>query len=263
MRRLWRAPSSTRWCAGEAALRRRTPQTSKPIMEKRRRARINDSLTQLKGLILDVLKKDMGSMPRYSKLEKADILEMTVRHLKDLQHKAVLTAANSLNITSGITNKFRAGFSECIREVTQFLSTSDGIQSDVRSNLLQHLINCISDINTIPSHLMVNVPVVSQMHSHSSTPDNSAFSNVPKANAPGVQVVPLTDGQLAFLLPSTTFPNTRSIQSISSATPIGIKTLGTSELHSSKILLPSQHPSSDVSRNSVHLALNDPVWRPW
>uniref|UniRef100_A0A8C4S8W4 Uncharacterized protein n=1 Tax=Erpetoichthys calabaricus TaxID=27687 RepID=A0A8C4S8W4_ERPCA len=179
MRRLWRAPSSTRWCAGEAALRRRTPQTSKPIMEKRRRARINDSLTQLKGLILDVLKKDMGSMPRYSKLEKADILEMTVRHLKDLQHKAVLTAANSLNITSGITNKFRAGFSECIREVTQFLSTSDGIQSDVRSNLLQHLIN-----------------FVSQMHSHSSTPDNSAFSNVPKANAPGVQVVPLTDGQL-------------------------------------------------------------------
>ncbi|XP_051781088.1 LOW QUALITY PROTEIN: transcription factor HES-1-like [Erpetoichthys calabaricus] len=231
--------------------------TSKPIMEKRRRARINDSLTQLKGLILDVLKKDS---PRYSKLEKADILEMTVRHLKDLQHKH---CADSLNITSGITNKFRAGFSECIREVTQFLSTSDGIQSDVRSNLLQHLINCISDINTIPSHLMVNVPVVSQMHSHSSTPDNSAFSNVPKANAPGVQVVPLTDGQLAFLLPSTTFPNTRSIQSISNATPIGIKTLGTSELHSSKILLPSQHPSSDVSRNSVHLALNDPVWRPW
>lgn len=35
-------------------------QSSKPIMEKRRRARINESLGQLKTLILDALKKDVG-----------------------------------------------------------------------------------------------------------------------------------------------------------------------------------------------------------
>lgn len=34
-------------------------QSSKPIMEKRRRARINESLGQLKTLILDALKKDV------------------------------------------------------------------------------------------------------------------------------------------------------------------------------------------------------------
>jgi len=37
------------------------PQSSKPIMEKRRRARINESLGQLKTLILDALKKDVSS----------------------------------------------------------------------------------------------------------------------------------------------------------------------------------------------------------
>lgn len=36
-------------------------QSSKPIMEKRRRARINESLGQLKTLILDALKKDVSS----------------------------------------------------------------------------------------------------------------------------------------------------------------------------------------------------------
>jgi len=35
--------------------------SSKPIMEKRRRARINESLGQLKTLILDALKKDVRS----------------------------------------------------------------------------------------------------------------------------------------------------------------------------------------------------------
>lgn len=35
-------------------------QSSKPIMEKRRRARINESLSQLKTLILDALKKDVS-----------------------------------------------------------------------------------------------------------------------------------------------------------------------------------------------------------
>lgn len=39
--------------------------SSKPIMEKRRRARINESLGQLKTLILDALKKDVRSCTDY------------------------------------------------------------------------------------------------------------------------------------------------------------------------------------------------------
>lgn len=56
-------------------------QTLKPLLEKRRRARINDSLSHLKSLILPLVGKDNA---RYSKLEKADILEMTVRFLREL-----------------------------------------------------------------------------------------------------------------------------------------------------------------------------------
>ncbi|KAL4671359.1 hypothetical protein H8959_004068 [Pygathrix nigripes] len=43
--------------------------SSKPIMEKRRRARINESLSQLKTLILDALKKDHSPVLRSPRRE--------------------------------------------------------------------------------------------------------------------------------------------------------------------------------------------------
>lgn len=51
-------PASTRDKAAAAERRR----TNKPIMEKKRRQRINDSLNQLKDLVLEGLKKDVSSL---------------------------------------------------------------------------------------------------------------------------------------------------------------------------------------------------------
>lgn len=55
--------------------------SNKPIMEKKRRARINHCLNQLKSLILET----DNERSRHSKLEKADILEMTVRYLQTIR----------------------------------------------------------------------------------------------------------------------------------------------------------------------------------
>ncbi|KAF5907258.1 transcription factor HES-2-like, partial [Clarias magur] len=60
--------------------------TLKPLMEKKRRARINESLNKLKELIVPLVANDTS---RYSKLEKADILEMTVRFLRELPSSPV------------------------------------------------------------------------------------------------------------------------------------------------------------------------------
>lgn len=65
---------------------------NKPLMEKRRRARINQSLAVLKTLILDSAKSDNT---KHSKLEKADILELTVRHF---QRHRNLDTPGELNI---------------------------------------------------------------------------------------------------------------------------------------------------------------------
>lgn len=55
------------------------------VIEKKRRDRINSSLTELKRLVPSAYEKQ-GS----AKLEKAEILQLTVEHLKNLQSKGKL-----------------------------------------------------------------------------------------------------------------------------------------------------------------------------
>uniref|UniRef100_A0ABI8AIB1 Hes family bHLH transcription factor 4 n=1 Tax=Felis catus TaxID=9685 RepID=A0ABI8AIB1_FELCA len=98
--------------------------SSKPVMEKRRRARINESLAQLKTLVLDAFRKDSS---RHSKLEKADILEITVRHLQSLRRVQVTAA---LGADPAVLGKYRAGFNECLAEVNRFLAGCEGVPAD-------------------------------------------------------------------------------------------------------------------------------------
>ncbi|XP_008316217.1 transcription factor HES-2-like [Cynoglossus semilaevis] len=83
----------------------------KPLMEKRRRARINDSLDQLKNLILPLTGRDKT---RFSKLEKADILEMTVRFLGNMPSENTKDAADS----------YREGYKACLQRVSTLLPNS-------------------------------------------------------------------------------------------------------------------------------------------
>ncbi|CAH1104832.1 unnamed protein product [Psylliodes chrysocephalus] len=111
---------------------------NKPLMEKRRRARINQSLAALKTLILDSAKADNT---KHSKLEKADILELTVRHFQ--RHR-------SLDVKG--VNQYKAGYSDCVREVQRYLETPDAqtmtvIDSGIRQRLLRHLDNCVAEVD--------------------------------------------------------------------------------------------------------------------
>ncbi|XP_072543210.1 transcription factor HES-1-like [Salminus brasiliensis] len=112
--------------------------SSKPIMEKRRRARINQSLVQLKALILHALHADVS---RHSKLEKAEILEMTVKHLRSVQRAQ---AAVSLTLQQRALGRYSAGFSACMTEVTRFMSTCEGMSCELRTRLLGHLAGCVT-----------------------------------------------------------------------------------------------------------------------
>ncbi|KAM4570420.1 transcription factor HES-2-like [Fundulus diaphanus] len=114
--------------------------TLKPLLEKRRRARINDSLNHLKSLILPLVGKDNA---RYSKLEKADILEMTVRFIRDLPSSPVKEAADS----------YREGYKACLQRVSALLPKTsldqeacrrvhDFIQQTMSSAVTPTCLNC-------------------------------------------------------------------------------------------------------------------------
>ncbi|XP_012518002.1 PREDICTED: transcription factor HES-2 [Propithecus coquereli] len=113
--------------AGDAAELRKT---LKPLLEKRRRARINESLSQLKGLILPLLGRENS---RYSKLEKADILEMTVRFLQELPAFSCPAAAPVPS------DSYRDGYSACVASLACVLPACRVLEPAVSVRLLEHL----------------------------------------------------------------------------------------------------------------------------
>ncbi|XP_066972205.1 transcription factor HES-4-like isoform X2 [Macrobrachium rosenbergii] len=111
--------------------------SNKPLMERRRRERINHCLNELKNLVLTAQKKDPT---RYSKLEKADILEMTVRHVQDLHRNDSVLSRNATSpSTADATAKYNAGFRKCASEVSRFLSGVNGLPPDLHARVLSHL----------------------------------------------------------------------------------------------------------------------------
>uniref|UniRef100_A0A0K0EWW3 BHLH domain-containing protein n=1 Tax=Strongyloides venezuelensis TaxID=75913 RepID=A0A0K0EWW3_STRVS len=77
----------------------------KPLMERKRRARMNESLNELKKLILFI------SPQLKSKLEKADILEITVHYFKQL----VTIHANSLPKLKNLPEMMNDDVSRCLK----------------------------------------------------------------------------------------------------------------------------------------------------
>ncbi|MEQ2197432.1 hypothetical protein XENOCAPTIV_029333, partial [Xenoophorus captivus] len=153
------------------------PTTTTQVIEKRRRDRINSSLSELRRLVPTAFEKQ-GS----AKLEKAEILQMTVDHLKMLQatggkgnHNAtqlwclrvseiscricwegfIGTAGTDLRCfcSTGYLDAhalaldfLSLGFRECVTEVSCYLSAMEGLDSSdpLRSRLLSHLSSCAS-----------------------------------------------------------------------------------------------------------------------
>ncbi|KAM4703135.1 transcription factor HES-3 [Rhinophrynus dorsalis] len=105
-------------------------------MEKKRRARINVSLEQLKSL----LEKNYSQNIRKRKLEKADILELTVKYMKTLQ--------NSVQGTPLFRSaEYQAGFRNCLNGVSQFLMKSEESGHTAHISLSQDLARALPAVS--------------------------------------------------------------------------------------------------------------------
>uniref|UniRef100_A0A8C4S2N1 Hes family bHLH transcription factor 2, tandem duplicate 2 n=1 Tax=Erpetoichthys calabaricus TaxID=27687 RepID=A0A8C4S2N1_ERPCA len=156
--------------------------TLKPLMEKRRRARINESLNQLKTLILPLVGKDTS---RYSKLEKADILEMTVRFLKNLP-------------TKPIQKSYTDGYRACLQRVSSLLPKTDLLDKETCCRLVQFIQtnmatsstcqNCQGQSARVPNVLPVYPVRHSSTESSPSSSRNGASRTPPAVQPPNYRV---------------------------------------------------------------------------
>ncbi|XP_029301528.1 hairy-related 13 [Cottoperca gobio] len=106
--------------------------TRKPLVEKKRRARINESLQELRTLLEDT---DL-----HSKMENAEVLEVTVKKVEDILKNRT---QETDTLTQEASERFAAGYIQCMHEVHMFVSSCPGIDATVAAELLNHLLECM------------------------------------------------------------------------------------------------------------------------
>lgn len=194
-----------------------------------------------------LISKPVLQPARHSKLEKADILEMAVKHLQNVQRQQLALAMAS---DPSVLRKFKAGFNECAEEVKRYVGNLEGLDTGVQQRISSHLSKCINGIEQI---VHLNFPgfggipfLTTTSNIFSSKSNESAETSGDQNNNPSVQIphsvqlIPsrLPTGELALLL-----PNSNNLPYFSSVT-------STSQLNQN-----TQTPFQDNKRSSAFVAV--------
>ncbi|CAH1736101.1 unnamed protein product [Aphis gossypii] len=140
----------------------------KPLMEKKRRARINQSLDELKRIVVDAEKSAGQDLSRVNKLEKADILEMTVRYLKRN------SMASAPSPPPPGPEMYAAGYRRCIGQVQELLAEqwTDERRQTSGQRMILHLESCAKRLGA----------PVNRLSSSSSHPDQPPCKKIKVLN---------------------------------------------------------------------------------
>ncbi|KAL3861022.1 hypothetical protein ACJMK2_007115 [Sinanodonta woodiana] len=252
----------------------------KPLIEKKRRDRINHCLDQLKCILLDNVK---NNDTQNSRLDKADILEMTVKYLQQLQKQGITSAVVHDTVPMG----YQSGYEECARETIHYLNSANGIRPNIKSRVESHLSSCVGQVNDELStpkytqrdtrdsfqksvnvsgnysyHTPINVQIPSSAQFPSTTPRRLVFSG---ALLMPVPIHPMLKTETPFSPYNPTSQNASN----TCATPAEDSILDQSSGYSSSSGQSFQESDSSLCRESFDNSVNnnsltcDKVWRPW
>lgn len=140
------------------------------IIEKRRRDRMNNCLADLSRLIpTEYLKKGRG------RIEKTEIIEMAIKHMKYLQQEH-----------SNPLEQYRLGYQECMSEAMRFMVEIEGHfpRESICVRLLGHLQkHCDSLSRSTTLNTTINNSTAPTDHSPTLIPNNNNNNNVHNNNS--------------------------------------------------------------------------------
>ncbi|XP_064382806.1 hairy/enhancer-of-split related with YRPW motif protein 1-like [Halichondria panicea] len=267
------------------------------IIEKRRRDRINTCLMELRRLVPQAFEKQ-GS----AKLEKAEILQMTVEHLRHLHQTRDPRGFNDPYSAYGNTRAFLdyriMGFREATGEVARYLTGVEGVdmKDTQHVRLLNHLENFLAQrelaINAaVAANAQINVS--QQQATPVSTivnmPSTSPYTPMTPPRASPDNLTPPPAGEplprFSVAFPGISFASTASIPVFRATPTVGIQTIFSGPTVSTttmgvikpSVLLPKTtavSPISVIAPNMTVLAqtnslpsptkpINKTPFRPW
>lgn len=128
------------------------------LIEKKRRDRINECIAQLKDLLPEHLK-----LTTLGHLEKAVVLELTLKHVKALtslleqQQQKILSLQSGMQIEQPPVSQekseemFRSGFHMCAKEVLQYLANHESNGDLTPAHLISHLHKLAAEVLQSPA----------------------------------------------------------------------------------------------------------------
>ncbi|KAM9860162.1 class E basic helix-loop-helix protein 40-like [Aulostomus maculatus] len=162
------------------------------LIEKKRRDRINECIAQLKDLLPEHLKHTT-----LGHLEKAVVLELTLKHVKALtslleqQQQKILSLQSGLQIEQPPVSQekseemFRSGFHMCAKEILQYLASHETDGDFTPSHVINHLHKLATEVLQSPNrpHTPLSpqpdeIPIHHQHQTHKEMPT----SLLPKTN---------------------------------------------------------------------------------
>ncbi|XP_065272991.1 transcription factor HES-7 [Emys orbicularis] len=229
----------------------------KPLMEKRRRDRMNRSLERLRLLLLEATQDERLKNP---KVEKAEILQKTVHFVRTQPPAGIPFGAagysSSLALARGgplanpswartrydyeparrddtFLQRYHSGYRECLSQATHFLRSSPGICAGKKAYLMERICHCMEKITA------------------RELPTGSPFSNPAYARDTLASCSPPLGDAACVLHPAPAFPAGHRLQTLAAGRP----QLGNSSKGARDKLNGSQNSAGQPQE------LN--VWRPW
>ena len=193
-----------------------------------------------------------------TKLEKADVLELTVKYLRKLKRQ------NALGLTPSATYaaKFRVGYVHCAQDVSRFMTTmqqqpqqpnnNSVVDVHVSTRLLAHLANCCQALESMP-------PSVVSMAMSPPPPPPAMLPHQPPAMSPGYSHLPTS----AFS-PVQSAERQLLIKEEDEQQRFELRSQG-KENQAMDLSKPSSNqgfPLKSTAERMTH-PKEDPSWRPW
>ncbi|XP_065371810.1 enhancer of split mgamma protein [Calliphora vicina] len=197
----------------------------KPMLERKRRARINKCLDELKDLMVATLESEGEHVTR---LEKADILELTVSHLQKMKQQRKSSSSNG-NTTMNQAEGFRSGYIHAVNEVSKSLSELPGVNVSLGTQLMTHL---GQRLNQLQPAVKPALPLTSPLSVQIGAPNFRGQYSVP--------ISPVSS--------YSTSPNS---------------SIGSEKYASSQLLTTCPTTPIDVTSIDVEIEDEENVWRPW
>nr|CAA47431.1 helix-loop-helix protein [Drosophila melanogaster] len=207
----------------------------KPLLERKRRARINKCLDDLKDLMVECLQQEGEHVTR---LEKADILELTVDHMRKLKQRGGLSLQGVVagvgspptSTSTAHVESFRSGYVHAADQITQVL-----LQTQQTDEIGRKIMKFLS---TRLIELQTQLLQQQQQQQHQQ------------------QQIPQSSGRLAFPLLGGYGPSRRAAISYSSFLTSKDELIDVTSVDGNAL-------SETASVSSQESGASEPVWRPW